>query len=69
MSFSVSYLGIVGGSKFLEGQTITLEDGTTAVIQAVTGMLILHLVYRHFDDGYEGNSKNNCKPLLMSHFQ
>ena len=27
-----------GPSKFLEGQTITLEDGSTAVIQAVTGI-------------------------------
>jgi len=28
---------VTGGAKFLEGQTITLEDGSTAVVQAITG--------------------------------
>lgn len=32
---------ILGGSKFMEGQTITLDDGTTAVVQSLPDKLNL----------------------------
>lgn len=34
------FLNFTGG-KFLEGQTITLEDGSTAVVQGITQGMVM----------------------------